>query len=193
MTDTGAVQSRRWTREEYDRMIDAGVLTPEDRVELIEGEILTVTPQGSAHATAVSLAHDALRGVIGPSLHVRVLLPLALGSASEPEPDIAIVAGAVRDYRDHHPMSAVLVIEIADSTLSYDRDVKGSLYARSGIPEYWIVNLSEKLIEVSRDPESDEHARFAFRYRRLERYHTNGTIIPQALRGATIAVADLLP
>jgi Uma2 family endonuclease len=193
MTDTSAVQLRRWTREEYDRMIDAGVLTPEDRVELIEGEILTVTPQGSAHATAVTLAHDALRAGIGPNRHVRVQLPLALGSASEPGPDIALVDGSVRDYRDHHPASALLVIEIADSTLGYDREVKGSLYARSGIPDYWIVNLIEKLVEVYSDPQSDEQARFGVRYGRMERYLASDTITPQTLHGARIQVADLLP
>jgi Uma2 family endonuclease len=193
MTDTSAVQLRRWTREEYDRMIGAGVLMPEDRVELIEGEILTMTPQGSAHVTAVSLAHDALRAEIGPTFHVRTQFPLALGAASEPEPDIAIVAGSVRDYRDQHPATAVLVIEIADSTLMYDRQVKGSLYARSGISEYWIVNLIEKLVEVYRDPKSDEQARFGFRYGRTERYLASDTITPQALPGARIPVADLLP
>src|SRR5439155_101523 len=138
---SSAVQMRRWTRQEYDRMIEAGVLTPEDRVELIEGEILTMTPQGSAHFTAMSLAQEALRAAVGPELHVRTQGPLALGSASEPEPDIAIVGGMVRDYRDHHPASAVLVIEIADSSIVHDLEDKGSLYARFGIPEYWIVNL----------------------------------------------------
>jgi len=193
MTDSTAVQTRRWTRQEYDRMIDAGVLTPEDRVELIEGEILTMTPQGSAHATAMSLGHEALRAVVGPNLHVRAQLPLALGAASEPEPDFAIVTGSPRDYREHHPTSAVLVIEIADSTLAYDREAKGSLYARFGIPEYWIVNLVERLVEVCRHPEPDDRARFGFSYRRVDRFHAGDAIAPQALPGASIAVGDLLP
>jgi Uma2 family endonuclease len=174
-------------------MIETGVLTPDDRVELIEGEILTVTPQGSAHATALSLGHDALRAVVGPNFHVRAQLPLALGAASQPEPDVAIVTGSPRDYREHHPTSAVLVIEIADRTLTYDRDMKGSLCARFGIPEYWIVNLIEGLVEVYRDPEPDDRARFGFRYRRVESYHAVDAIAPQALPGAAIAVSDLLP
>ena len=163
---SSAVQMRQWTRQEYDRMIEAGVLTPEDRVELIEGEILTMTPQGTAHFTAMSLAQEALRAAVGPELHVRTQGPLALGSASEPEPDIAIVGGKVRDYRDHHPASAVLVIEIADGSLAYDREDKGSLYSRFGIPEYWIVNLVERLIEVYWNPEQDEGA-ISYRLNRL--------------------------
>jgi len=189
---SSAVQMRRWTRQEYDRMIEAGVLTPEDRVELIEGEILTMTPQGTAHFTAMSLAQEALRAAVGPAFHVRTQGALALGSASEPEPDIAIVGGKVRDYRDHHPASAVLVIEIADSSIVHDREDKGSLYARFGIPEYWIVNLVERLIEVYRNPEQDERGRFGFGYRRVDRYLPGDAIAPQAFRGASIAVGDLL-
>ena len=190
---SSAVQMRRWTRQEYDRMIEAGVLTPEDRVELIEGEILTMTPQGTAHFTAMSLAQEALRAAVGPAFHVRTQGALALGSASEPEPDIAIVGGKVRDYRDHHPASAVLVIEIADSSIVHDREDKGSLYARFGIPEYWIVNLPERVIEVYRDREPEERARFGWRYRRVERYSAGDIIVPATLPGARMAVADLLP
>ena len=193
MTDVSAVQTRRWTRQEYNRMIEAGVLTPEDRVELIEGEILTMTPQRSGHAAAVTLGHEALRAVVGPELHVRTQLPLALGAASEPEPDLALVKGSPRDHREHHPTSALLVIEIADGTLAYDREAKGSLYARFGIPEYWIVNLVERLIEVCRHPEPDDRARLGFSYRRVDRYHPGEAIAPQALPGASIAVSDLLP
>ena len=105
-----AVQVRRWTRQEYDRMIEAGVLTPDDRVELIDGEILSTTPQGSPHATAVLLVQDALRVSFGRDVHIRAQLPIALGLDSEPEPDVAVVAGSVRDYRDAHPQSALLEI-----------------------------------------------------------------------------------
>jgi Uma2 family endonuclease len=194
MTESSAVHTRRWTRQEYDRMIETGLLTPDDRVELIEGEILTVTPQGSAHATAVSLIHHRLHEITRLlNVHVRGQLPLALGPASEPEPDVAIVAGSERDYLYHHPTSALLVIEVADRTLAYDRDAKGSLYGQFGIAEYWIVNLVERRIEVYRDPEPHDHAGFGFRYRSVERYHAGDAIAPQALPGAAIAVNDLLP
>ena len=188
-----AVQARRWTRQQYDRMIEAGVLTPEDRVELIEGEILAMTPQGSAHATGVSLAQEALRAAFGPRVYVRVQLPLALGSDSEPEPDVAVVAGSVRDYRDAHPQSALLVVEVADTTLAYDRDRKGSLYARAGVPEYWIVNLAESLVEVHRDPILMPQERFGWQYRSVDRFGPGDSIAPLSLPRARIAVADLLP
>ena len=85
------------------------------------------------------------------------------------------------------------MIEIADGTLAYDREAKGSLYARFGIPEYWIVNLVERLVEVYRHPEPDDRARFGFSYRRVDRYHPGDAIAPQAVPGASIAVSDLLP
>jgi Uma2 family endonuclease len=188
-----AVQARRWTRQEYDRMIDAGILTPEDRVELIEGEVLGMTPQGSAHATGVSLVHDALRVAVGHGGYVRAQLPLALGSASEPEPDLTVVAGSPRDYRAAHPQSALLVVEIADTTVAYDRDVKGSLYARAGVPEYWLVNLVETVVEVYRDPVVNPQARLGWHYRAVHRFGPGDSITPLSLPGARVGVADLLP
>jgi Uma2 family endonuclease len=174
-------------------MIEAGVLTPEDRVELIDGEILAMTPQGSSHATAVLLVQDTLRAAFGRDVHIRTHLPLALGSDSEPEPDVAVVAGSVRDYRDAHPQSALLVVEVADTTLAYDRDVKGSLYARAGVPEYWLVNLAKALVEVHRDPMVMPHARFGWQYRTVDRFGPGDSIAPLSCPHASIAVADLLP
>ena len=186
-----AVQVRRWTRQEYERMADAGVLTPNDRVELIGGEILTVTPQKSAHATVVSLANEALRNALGPHTHIRLQLPLALGDDSEPEPDVAIVSGSIRDYSDAHPESALLVIEVSDSTLAFDRHVKGSLYARERIPEYWIINLVDSVVEMYRDPAQDPSARFAWSYARSDCIGRTDSI--ELPFGAAVAVADLLP
>lgn len=185
-----AVQLRRWTRQEYDRMVDAGVLTENDRVELIGGEILTVTPQKSPHATAASLANEALRRVLAPNMHVRMQLPLVMGEDSEPEPDIAVVAGSIRDYRDAHPQSALLIVEIADSTLAFDRHVKGSLYARGGVAEYWIINLVDSVVEVYRAPEEDSSARFGWSFARLSRA-TRIESIPLPF-GGVVAAADLL-
>jgi Uma2 family endonuclease len=193
VTAMSTAQLRRWTRQEYDRMIAAGVLEPEDQVELIEGEILTMTPQRSPHATAVLLAQEALRGALGSGLHVRSQLPLALGQASEPEPDVAVVAGGVRDYSEGHPQRALLVVEVADTTLAYDRDVKGSLYARFEIPEYWLVNLREGCVEVYRDPTTAPQARFGWHYRSVTRAGQGESISPASWPSAPIAVADLLP
>lgn len=172
-------------------MTEAGVLTPEDRVELIGGEILTVTPQKSTHATAVSLANETVRRIFGPDSHVRVQLPLAIGDDSEPEPDVAVVPGSIRDYRDTHPECALLVVEVADTTLAFDRDVKGSLYARAAVPEYWIVNLVESIVEVYRLPVPNARARFGWVYAESKRLTRDDSI--QVQPEVRVLVADLLP
>ena len=147
-----AIQMRRWTRVEYDRMIAAGMFKPGERIELVDGEILQMTPQGSAHFTAIRLAEEILRSAFGTGFEVRAQAPLALSPNSEPEPDLAVVPGNAREYRDAHPETALLVVEVADSTLEYDRRRKGSLYALAGIREYWIVNLIDRCLEAYRDP-----------------------------------------
>jgi Uma2 family endonuclease len=118
-------------------------------------------------------------------------MPLIIDPDSEPEPDLAVVQGIPDDYSDHHPASALLVIEVADSSLSLDRDRKRSLYARVGIPEYWIVNLTERCLEVYREPVSA--AGQPARYRTSQRLAATDRITPLARPGAWVSVADLLP
>jgi Uma2 family endonuclease len=188
-----SVQLRRWTRQEYERMIDAGVLTTEDRVELVDGEIVTVTPQKSRHATAVRLAETALRRAFGEGVDVRTQLPLALDPASEPEPDVAVVTGAPRDYRDAHPSTALLIVEVADTSLDFDRTKKAAVYARAGIPDYWIVNLVDEVIEVYREPQQSGDASSAGRYAAVSRHRTPDRIAPLSRPDRSIAVEDLVP
>jgi Uma2 family endonuclease len=188
-----AVQLRRWSREEYDRMIDAGVLTTEDQVELIDGEIVIMTPQKSRHATAVQLAHIAVGRAFGEELSVRMQLPLALDPDSEPEPDIAVVTGSPRDYRDEHPATALLVLEVSDASLAFDRTVKASIYARAGITDYWLLNLVEEVLEVHRHPEHSTDAPRGWRYAIVERLSAREGVAPLARPGRVISVADLLP
>ncbi|HLH23093.1 MAG TPA: Uma2 family endonuclease [Chloroflexota bacterium] len=188
-----AVELRRWTREEYERLADLGLLHPDERVELIEGEIVKVPPQLSRHATGVCLAGDALRAVFGEGYTVRVQLPLALGQYSEPEPDAAVVVGDVRDFVAAHPTSAVLVVEVSDTTLSFDRDAKGSLYAAAGIPEYWIVNLVDYWLEVYREPSAIPGARYGSGYRSRVIALPGENVDAPALAGSRVAVDDLLP
>jgi Uma2 family endonuclease len=188
-----AVQLRRWTRDEYDRMIDAGVLTENDRVELIEGEIVTVTPQKSPHATAVQLAAAALRRAFGEGVEVRQQLPLALGDDSEPEPDIAVVIGSTRDYRDAHPTTALLILEVADSSLAFDRANKVRVYARAGIADYWLINLVDNVLEVRRFPAPSPDAPDQWGYAVVEQYRATDGVAPLERPQAPIAVADLLP
>ena len=116
-----AAQLRHWTREEYYKMAEAGILGPGERVELIEGEIIAMTPQDTPHAVAGSLVDEVLRTAFGTGFHVRSQRPLSLGLESEPEPDAAVVRGAARDFLKAHPTTAVLVVEISHTTLAFDR------------------------------------------------------------------------
>ncbi|HEY8477855.1 MAG TPA: Uma2 family endonuclease [Chloroflexota bacterium] len=187
------VRARRWTRAEYDRLVDVGLLHPDEPVELIEGEIVEMPPQHGQHATAIVLAQEALRAVFGHGFVVRVQLPLALGAYSEPEPDLAVVAGSPRDHVAEHPSSAVLVVEVADATLTFDRETKGSLYAKAGIPEYWLVNVVHRQVEVYRDPGPMPEAVYGSGYRSRTVAVPGDTISVLARPGAQVAVADLLP
>lgn len=183
---------RRWTRAEYDHLVDLGVFRA-DPVELIGGQLIVAEPQNSAHATALGAADDALRAALPPGFIVRAQMPLALDEESAPEPDLAVVAGRRGDYRARHPARPVLVVEVADASLRFDRRQKGSLYARAGVPEYWIVNLIDRVVEVHRDPAPDGGAIHRWRYRTVEHLGPGATVAPAALPTTRVAVADLLP
>jgi Uma2 family endonuclease len=183
---------RRWTRDEYDHLVDLGVFQA-DPVELIGGQLIVAEPQNSAHATALGAADDALRAALPRGFLVRAQMPLALDRDSAPEPDLAVVAGRRADYRARHPGRPLLVVEVADASLRFDRQEKGSLYARAGVPEYWIVNLIDGLVEVHREPAPDAEAPHGFRYRAIERLGPGATVEPVALPATRVAIADLLP
>lgn len=187
------LRPRRWSRVEYERLVECGFFRPGDRVELIGGQLLVAEPQNGPHATAVGLAEDALREAFGGGWVVRVQAPIALDDESEPEPDVAVVPGARRDYRRGHPQRSVLAVEVADESLVSDRAIKGSVYARAGMADYWIVNLVENLVEVYRDPVPDSQATYGWAYRSVERHGPGAVISPLALPGTVVAVADILP
>ncbi len=176
----------RLSRAEYDRAVEAGVFDPEARLELIDGDLHAMTPQGSRHATGVDLVADSLRRAFGAGFHVRMQFPLAADDYSEPEPDIAVVMGEIRDYRDAHPTSAFLVVEVSDESLRHDRTVKQRLYARCGIPEYWILALPDARLEIHRNPADDG-------YRTVSVHDDGDTVAPLARPEARISVDELLP
>ncbi|WHZ25368.1 MAG: Uma2 family endonuclease [Nitrospira sp.] len=186
-----AVQTKRWTRREYDRMAEAGFFTQGDRVQLIEGDIVTMTPQNSPHASAIGKTERVLERLFGMNVWVRVQMPLIVDPDSEPEPDLAVVPGTPDDYRDEHPRSALLVVEVSDTTLALDRDRKRAIYARAGISEYWIVNLAERCLEVYRDPIAVPGQ--ASVYRSAQKLTPADSLVPLAAPAATVTVADLLP
>ncbi len=190
---TYPVRTRRWTRKEYDRLVEIGVLHEDEPIELIGGELIVAEPKGSPHATAVALTADALRAAFGRGWLVRQQDPIALDDDSEPEPDVAVVPGRARDYRAEHPARPALVIEVAESSLGFDRRYKGSLYARGGIADYWIVNLVDRVVEVRHRPIPAPAAKFGWRYAETRLFRAGATITPLARPDAAIAVDDLLP
>jgi len=143
---------RRLRRAEYDALVAAGVFQDE-RVELLEGVVVSMSPNDPPHASPVELLTAILVPALAGRARVRIQLPIVAADESEPEPDVAVVPAA--DYSREHPASAFLVVEVADSSLRKDRLVKGPLYARSGFQEYWVVNVRAKAIEVHRGPSAD--------------------------------------
>jgi Uma2 family endonuclease len=143
----------RFTIEEYRALPAAGLLAPDARVELLEGVIVDMTPIGPKHSFSVGRLTRALTGLAGQGWHVRCQQPIADGN-SEPQPDVTVVRGEDSDFTDRHPGSGEigLVVEAADSSWATDRKIKVPIYAAAGVPEYWIVHVAKRQVEVLRDP-----------------------------------------
>lgn len=175
----------KWTRKEYYRLWELGLI-PDRRVQLIDGEIYLMLPQNPPHASAIAIVCRILDRAFGDDFHPRVQLPLALALRTEPEPDIAMVAGKPEDYGKSHPKGAVLVVEVSDSTLIFDRAKKGLLYAQGGIADYWIVNLIDGCLEVHRNP-----SRRGYKSRTI--LEPGEVVVPLHLPKARLKVASLFP
>ena len=177
-----------FTVERYFALVDEGVLAPDDRVELLEGVVVAMAPQNTPHASGVARANIALIEAIGRRAVVRTQLSFIAGPYSVPEPDVAVVPGRYEDYDDAHPQSAILVVEVADSSLKQDRLTKARIYSAAEVPEYWIVNVVHDQVEVYRDP--DRQAR---RYRRVTIAQRGDRLTPIEFPDVAIRVDDLLP
>ncbi len=186
------VQRRKFTKEEYYRMAEMGFFDGQ-RVELIDGEVVVMSPQGTPHWTSVWLTVHVLERIFRKGYVVRSQAPLDLEGLGEPEPDVAVVPGVVYDYQANHPKGALLIVEVAETSLDYDRTVKASMYARAQIPEYWVLNLVEWQLEVFREPIPMENQPFGWGYRLSAIYKPDGFVSPLAKPRAKIKVADLLP
>lgn len=179
-------QRLRWTPEQFHRLSAMGLLDAEHRYELIEGDIYEMTPVGPEHVYTVDIATQRFTPRSKPGEYfVRIQNPMRLGD-SEPAPDISIVPGNPEDYQHALPSTALLIIEVADTSLEHDRATKLALYARHQIPEYWIVNLRERVVEVYREPQGDV-------YRSLRRYTPDETITPLFDSEWQVQVGSLLP
>ncbi len=159
-----SVRRHRWTVADYHRLAEAGILGEDDRVELIEGELYEMAPIGSRHAGAVSYLNRILQQAAGNRGIVSPQNPIRLGERSEPQPDLALLRPRADWYRKDHPGpdDVLLVVEVADATAAWDREVKLPLYARHGIPEAWLVDLEAGRLEIHREPGPEG-------YRRIQR------------------------
>jgi len=187
------LRTRRWTRVEYERLVDQGVFHADEHLELLDGLLVVREPQGSRHGAALAALCDVLARAFGAGFHVRPHLPVALDDASEPEPDVVVVPGGPWEYASGPPSTPVLVVEIAETSLALDHGDKGSLYARAGIADYWILNLTAAVLEVYRRPGENPGARFGWEYRHAQYLARAASLTPLAAPAKEIAVADLLP
>ncbi len=185
-----SVKVHLWTREQYYQMAELGFFHGK-RVELIEGEIIEMSPMKSLHATALSLLIEVLGLSFSEGFVIRSQLPMSFSRATEPEPDAAVVKGIIRDYTAAHPKTAELIIEVSDSTLRYDRTKKLSLYAKNKIQEYWILNVKNRSLEVYRRPIRDK--KLGFIYTEIKILTEKDSVSPLAAPAAKIKVADILP
>ena len=180
----------KWTVDEFDHLTELGAFA-DRKLELLDGEIADKMSQNEPHARAIMLLQYKLIQLLPANRIVRVQLPLRL-QTSKPEPDITVVAGSLRDPVEM-PTTALLAIEISDTTLQTDRDVKTHIYARAGIEEYWIVDLNARRVEVRREPRADATQPLGYGYRTLLYLNDTDTLAPLAAPDVSLAIADILP
>jgi Uma2 family endonuclease len=183
----------RWSRHDYGRLIDHGLVDEDDPIELLDGLLLVKEPQHSPHRTAVILVARALERAFGDGWFVQTQSPIILDDRSEPEPDVCVVRGSPRDYVDAHPTQPALIVEVAEAGLRIARGRKAAAYARAGIADYWIVNLIDRVLEVHREPARPGPARRHWGYVAIATLGGDATIAPLAAPSSVIRVADLLP
>ena len=186
MIDPAALEPERvrpLRRDEYERLVELGCFEDE-KIELLEGMLVAMSPQGTGHAYAVQQLNMLLVPRLVGRAIVRVQSSFALAEYSEPEPDVVVVAA--QDYSRAHPRQALLMIEVAESSLRKDRRIKAGLYAREGVPDYWIVALSERVIEVYRTPSDGK-------YTQVTRHGIGETLRPHAFADVEVPVADVIP
>jgi Uma2 family endonuclease len=179
--------TRRFTVQDYHRMVDAGILREDDRVELIRGQVVTMSPIGPPHAALVDRALRTMDRAVGDRAIVRVQGSVQLDEYSQPQPDIALLRPRADFYCSAHPLppDILLVVEVAQSSLGYDRGLKAGLYAEAGIEEYWVVDVTGRRLIAYSDAHNGE-------YRSVRVLTSEDVLTPKLLPGCSIAVASLL-
>ena len=182
---TALYRHYHWTVDEFHKITAAGVLTEDDRIELIEGELLEMAPIGSGHASHVKRLNHRFTALLGNKAIVSIQDPIALGESSEPQPDIALLCWRDDFYEKNNPQpqDILLIIEVADTTASFDREVKVPLYARHDIAEVWIIDLQKQRVETYRQLVDAEYSEI--------KHHRQGKIAPELLPEAVIELTEL--
>ncbi|GAA5338581.1 Uma2 family endonuclease [Thermus antranikianii] len=182
------VQPRRFTREEYHRLLEAGVIQEDERVELIEGTVVEMGPIGNQHTAVVKRLNALFHQTLAGQALVGVQGPIRLSPLSEPQPDLVLLRPRPDFYAQDHPgpEDIVLLVEVAEASLGYDRQVKLPLYAQAGIPEVWLVNLGERRVEVYRNP-------LGGGYQEMRELGPEDTLSPMAFPQVALKVRELLP
>jgi Uma2 family endonuclease len=182
---TSTVITAKWTLDDYHRMIEAGILC-DRRVELLNGEIVEMSPEGTPHAHLSSTAANYIRELLRGKASVREAKPITLPDNSEPEPDIAIIQDLDEEYFDHHPYPENIfwIVEFSNTSLTKDLEIKSKICARAGIREYWVVNLKQMELIIFRDPIEDGY--------REKQTLTDGEISPVAFPQVSIAVGRFI-
>ena len=185
---TVEVRRRRFTVEEYYRMAEIGILTERDRVELIDGEIVEMTPIGHHHAACVHAVSALLTRALGDRALVWPQNPVLMPRNTEPQPDVVLLRPPLSQYWARLPLPAdvLLLVEVADTSYRFDREIKLPLYAAAGIPEVWLVDLTRNVVEVFRQPAGE-------RYQTLTPVHRGGTLGPEAFPDVIFPVENILP
>ena len=190
--DTGEIL-RLWTREEFHQAVDLGWFNNE-KVELIHGKVYTKRPMKPLHTMGIRACAETLAALFGAGFDVRQQMPVVLTTDGEPLPDILVVPGSWRDYVQHPTQADVLlIVEVSDTTLYMDRNEKAALYAEAGIPDYWLMNMQNRTLEVRREPSALPGAPYGFGYRVLTVHSEQEKVTPLSLPNVEIRVSDLLP
>ncbi|NET36874.1 MAG: Uma2 family endonuclease [Cyanothece sp. SIO1E1] len=178
---------KQWTVDEFHQMLALGILSSDTPVELINGQIIEMVPQEPPHAATTDEGGDYLKALFLGKAKVRAQLPITLYPDSEPEPDFAIVRIDANRYRDRHPgpEDIYLVMEVADSTLRRDRQYKAQMYAKAGIPEYWIINLQQNQVIVYRHPQNSA-------YESAQVFDSSAKVSPEAFPDIEVDLGQLL-
>src|SRR2546422_2277310 len=179
-------QKHYFNVDEYSRMAEVGLLSEDDRVELIEGEIIEMSPIGSSHGGTVKRSSNFLNRTLGDTVIVSVQNPIRLNDFSEPQPDLALLKPRKDFYSTSHPVpeDVLVVIEVADTSVNYDRNVKLPLYARAGIPEAWLMVLPKEVIEVHSQPKNGK-------YQKVQRLKRGKTLTSPTIPSLSCRVEEL--